>query len=141
MTDETFAPTIRTQADLEAAWRALMGPWGYGRHSLWLMVLLDDVPVPQLTEVEGCTEPPDTTTTEQFARLLARLSGDLGPGLRFAMLRTRPGPSHVEELDREWARSVYDACALAEVACEIVHLGTEERVRPLPPDEVMLASA
>ena len=142
MTDKTDALTIRTQAGLETAWRALMGPWGYGRHSLWLMVLLDDVPIPQLTEVEVCTEPPDATGTEQFNRLLARLSADLGPGcLRFAMLRTRPGSSHVEELDRAWARSLYDACALAGAACEVVHLGTQDQVRALPPDEVIPASA
>ncbi len=41
------------------------------------MVLRDDVPIPQLTEVEDCTEPPDATGTEQSARLLARLSTDL----------------------------------------------------------------
>jgi hypothetical protein len=137
----TFAPIIRTQNDLEQTWRELMGPWGYGRHSLWLMFIQDDVPIPQLTEVEGCEEPPDAELTANFAQVLGGLAHELGDGLRFAVLRTRPGTDRVTDDDRAWARSVYAAAATAEVACEIVHLGTEESIRPLPPDEVIAASA
>jgi hypothetical protein len=137
----TFAPIIRTQTDLERAWRQLMGPWGYGRHSLWLMVIQDDVPVPQLTEIDECVEPPDAELTESFAHLLGALAGDLGGDPRFAVLRTRPGTGAVTDDDRAWARCVYGAAATAEVGCEIVHLGTEGSIRPLPPDEVIAASA
>jgi hypothetical protein len=138
----TFAPIIRTQNDLEQAWRQLMGPWGYGRHSLWLMVIQDDdVPVPQLTEIDECVEPPDAELTSGFAHVLGALAGDLGGDPRFAVLRTRPGTGAVTDDDRAWARCVYDAAAIAEVACEIVHLGTEGSVKPLLPDEVIVASA
>lgn len=104
------------------------------------MVIADHVPLPQLIELEGCTVPPDGSQRANFARLLGDLAGDLGPGVRFAMLRTRPGPSRVEELDRAWARAVYDACALAEV---VRHRPPRHPGRhpPLPPDEVMSASA
>ena len=141
MTKPTYEPIIRTQADLEDAWRHLMGPWGYGRHSLWLMVILDDKPLPQLTEVEGQVEPLDPDQRRQFAAFLHGLAADLGPEVRYAMLRTRPGRSRIDDTDRAWARALYDACALAEVPCEVVHLGTKDRVQPLPPDEVMAVSA
>jgi hypothetical protein len=137
----TFAPIIRTQNDLEQAWRQLMGPWGYGRHSLWLMVIHDDVPVPRLTEIDECVEAPDAELTSGFAHVLGALARDLGGGLRFAVLRTRPGTGAVTDDDRAWARFVYAAAGTAEVTCEIVHLGTEGSVRSLPPDEVIAGTA
>ncbi len=140
MTKRAYEPTIRTQADLESAWHRLMGPWGYGSHSLWLMVILGDTPIPQLTEIEDCVEPLAGQQAQQFSRMLGRLSADLGPGIRFAMLRSRPGSSHVTDVDRAWARALYDACTLAEVPCEVLHLGTRDEIRPLPPDEVLPAT-
>ena len=105
------------------------------------MVILDDKPVPQLTEVEGQVAPLDIDQQRQFAAFLHGLAAELGLGLRYAMLRTRPGRPRIDDTDRAWARALDDAIALAEVLCEVIHLGTEGRVQPLPPDEVMAASA
>jgi hypothetical protein len=39
-------PFVRSQSDLHAVWKELMGPWGFGGHSLWLLVIdADDRPV------------------------------------------------------------------------------------------------
>ena len=48
----TFRPTIRTQADLESAWRHLMSPLGFASRKVWIM-LIDDAgtPVPHLMEI------------------------------------------------------------------------------------------
>ena len=100
-----------------------------------------DRPLPHLTEIEGQVEPLDAVQQHQFAGFLKGLADDLGPTTRYALLRTRPGSPRVDETDHAWARSLYDACALAEVRCEIVHLGTEDRIQPLPPEEVVAASA
>ena len=39
MNKPPFRPTIRTQADLEKAWRHLMSPLGFSGYSIWMMVI------------------------------------------------------------------------------------------------------
>ena len=133
--DPIFDPTIRTQSDLEAAWHHLMGPWGFGGASVWMLVVLaDDRLLPHLTEITSADEPPDDDAVERFAELLSRL--DLEPGDRLAFLRSRPGGSDVTDTDRAWAASLYAGTRQAGLPCETVHLATEDEVRPLPPDEL-----
>ena len=109
MTDSTipFRPVVRSQSDLETAWKHLMGPptrdGGFGGHSLWLLVIEDDHPFPQITEITEAVEPPDE---EMVASVATFLSGLAGEGRRFAFLRSRPGHGGLTADDRAWARSV-----------------------------------
>jgi hypothetical protein len=133
--DPTFAPIIRIQSDLEAAWHHLMGPWGFGGASIWMLVVLaDDRVLPHLTEIAEADEPPDAAGVARFAEVLAGL--DLEPGDRLAFLRSRPGGPAVTAADRAWAASLYAGARAAGVPCEVVHLATEGDVRPLPADEL-----
>lgn len=136
MTREPFAPTIRTQSDLQEVWRHFMGPAGFGSPSLWLMLLLDDRPLPQLTEVTDADAPPDEEVLEGLVRLLGMLQAEVAPGVRFAFLRSRPGGDAITEDDRAWASGLYDAAHRADVPCEVVHLATRGTVRPIPQDEL-----
>lgn len=113
-----------------------MGPWGFGGHSVWMLVIQDDRPLPQITELTESEDPPTGEDLDGFVALLARLAEGLAPDARFAFLRSRPGFDGVTEADRRWARALYDAARLAGVRCEVVHLATRDRVRPLPPDEL-----
>ncbi len=134
----SYRPEIRTQADLAEVWAHLMGPGGYARPSLWLLVILaDHRPIPHLVEITGADEPPAENELAAFARFLRSLADDLGPGARFATLRTRPGSDTVTDLDRAWAASAYDACRRAGVRCEVPHLGTRGSIRPVPRDELV----
>lgn len=135
MTREPFAPTVRSQADLEAAWRQLMGPWSFGGQSVWMMLIVDDVPVPQLVEITDADEP-DVQLTTNFATVLRRLTADVVPGARFAFLLSRPGSGFVTARDRRWASALYDTVRAAAVQCEVVHLATKGVIRPIPPDEL-----
>lgn len=135
MTSEPFAPSIRSQTDLEAAWRHLMGPWSFGGQSVWMMLIVDDVPLPQLTEITEADEP-DGELTRNFATVLRRLENDVVPGARFAFLLSRPGSGFITGLDRRWASALYDAARAAAVPCEVVHLATKGAIRPIPPDEL-----
>ncbi|MDR7252283.1 hypothetical protein J2X46_001259 [Nocardioides sp. BE266] len=135
MTREPFAPTIRSQTDLEAAWRHLMRPQSFGGRSVWMMFVIDDVPVPQLTEITEADEP-DPELIENLAFILRRLEADVIPGARFAFLLSRPGSGFITALDRRWASALYDAARAAAVPCEVVHLATKGAIRPIPPDEL-----
>lgn len=136
MTTHPFAPTIRTQTDLESAWRHLMGPWGFAGSSVWMMLVVDDLPLPQLTEITESEEPPDGEMVEAFADLVRTLADGMPPGARFAFLRSRPGHGRLTDDDRAWAAALYDAALRAGVPCEVVHLATRGAVRPIARDDL-----
>ena len=142
MTKTPFAPVIRNQSDLEDAWRHLMGPLGFGGHSLWLMfVQPDGTPLPHLTQIEDCVRPPTPPEQANFVALLKTLAAEMPQGERIVFLRSRPGRGGPQPDDLAWARSLYDACRVAGVETDVVHLATDEALVPLPMDEVLAQSA
>jgi hypothetical protein len=138
MTKNPADTVIRSQSDLEAVWCDLIGPGGFGGHSLWMLLIVDERPRPQVVELTEAEAPPDAEGARGFAQLLTRLAVDLGEDVRFAFLLSRPGRPSVTEWDRAWAASLYGACRTAGVRGEVVHLATAGRVRPLPPDDLPL---
>ena len=132
----TYHPVINTQADLQEVWQHLMGPFGYHRHSVWwLLIEADGQPIPQLTELEDATEPPDPEQRAAMAGFLADLVGSLEmTGPRLAFLISRPGRDAPRPEDAAWAAALYDVARLAGLACEVVHLANDSGVVPLPLD-------
>lgn len=132
-----FEPVIRSQTDLEAAWRHLMEPLGFGGWSLWLMLVQPDgTPVRQLTQIEECFGTPEPQMLTNLAWVLGELIDGADPGHRWALLRSRPGRGGIDELDRIWARGIYEAAASAGVPLEVIHLATDDTLVPIPFDEV-----
>ena len=134
-----YRPIVRTQADLEAVWKHLMGPWGFAPtvtgHSIWMLVIGEDHrPYPQITEITEATEPPDDEMLEGLATLLSGLDA---PGRRFAFLRSRPGASGVTADDLAWARALHAAARRAGVACEVVHRATDHDLVAVPMDAIL----
>ncbi|HET8960682.1 hypothetical protein [Nocardioides sp.] len=138
--DMPFRPLIRTQADLEHAWRHLIEPLGFSDHSIWMMLIDgDDRPIPSLTEIEGAVEPPEPEEVDGLAELMRRLRADIAPRARFAFLRSRPGGGGIDPHDRGWAQALYDAARLARVPIEVVHLATDHTLIPIPMDDFLAA--
>jgi hypothetical protein len=135
-----FSPNLTTQADLEAAWRTLMGPWSFSGHSVWMMHVVDDRPFPQLTEIAEAEEPPDAEHVDGLAEILLMLDREIAPGARVAFLRSRPGRDVITDTDRAWATGLYAAARRAGVPCEVVHLATRGAIRPIPADVVGIGS-
>jgi hypothetical protein len=142
MTDhnQPFRPLIRTQADLEHAWRHLMQPLGFGEHSIWMMVINGDRPIPQLSEIVGAVAPPEAEEVDGLAQLMRRLRADVSPTVRFAFLRSRPGGGGPNPGDLGWAQALYDAARLARVPIEVVHLANDHDLVPIPMDDLPAAS-
>ena len=140
--DQPFAPVIRSQADLEAAWRHLMEPLGFGGHSVWMMFIqADRTPLPQITEIEDCVDPPSEREEAGLTRMLVSLRSEMRGGERVVFLRSRPGRGGPGPDDLAWARSLYDACRAAEVETDVVHLATDDLLVPLPMDDVLARTA
>jgi hypothetical protein len=138
MTEEPFRPVIRTQADLERMSRRLMSPLGFRDHTLWMVVVQDDRPVPQVMEIVEADRPPQTEDVESFAALLERLEM---PGLRFAFLRSRPGRGGPDADDRAWARALHDAGRRSGAVVDVVHLAHDDDVLPIALDDLLAAPA
>lgn len=136
MTQTPFSPIIHTQSDLEYAWRRLMGPWAFGGHSVWIMFIVENRPIPQLTEITEALDSPSPESLGGLTEVLRRLAEDVTRGARVAFLRSRPGSDLVTADDRAWAEGLYAAAHRAEVPCEVIHLGTRGAIRALPADEL-----
>ena len=133
-TQRPYRPLIRSQAELEGAWRHLMEPLGFRARSLWLMVIDDDDrPIPHLTELTDLADLPDARSAGDLTELVRMVSEAL-PSSRLAFLLSRPDTGPPESPDQAWAAVVYDAARGAGAPCEVVHLATDDAVTPIPWD-------
>jgi hypothetical protein len=137
-----YQPTIRTQQDLEEAWRFLMHPLGFSGRSTWFMLLDADCrPVPHVTQIEETGPPPAPEQIAGLADVVAELREEFAPGGRIAFLLSRPGPPTVTPDDRARARALYEVRRLADVPVDVIHLACDSDVVPLPMDEALPDSA
>jgi hypothetical protein len=132
-----FQPVIRSQSDLEAAWRQLIRPLGFHRRSLWLLLIgADDRPTPVITEVTDLPELFDADTADGLADGLLHLTPEVDPEGRWAFLCSRPGGGGATEADRAWAGGLYATCRRRGLAHDVIHLATDTEVLPIPLDDV-----
>ena len=113
MTDKIpYAPVLRTQADVEAAWRHLINPLGWPEPRLWFMLVdPDGVPFPQLCQIEGL---PVEIADEGAANLATML-----PYSEASENSDTPMPA---------------TCAVAAVPVDVIHLATDQDFWPVPLD-------
>lgn len=135
MTNADYAPVLRTQSDIEAAWRHLIQPLGWSSRRLWLMLIgPDDRPMRQLVEVTEMPDELDPEMATQVARFLDRLREEVLPEGRLALLICRPGSGFPTVTDRAAAAALYAACRDRGVRTEVIHLATDVAIMPLPAD-------
>lgn len=139
---EPFAPVLRTQRDVEEAWRHLVTPLGWPERRLWFMLIgADDRPLPVLNEVTELPDELGPDDAEPAARLWRHVLDSAAPDGRVAVLLCRPGVGGPSPTDRASAAALYAASRDAAVPMEVVHLATDEEFWPLPADAVGRASA
>ena len=134
MTDEPFRPLLTTQAELETMWRRLMSPLGFHAHTLWMVVVQDDRPIPHLLEIVEASEAPVDEDVEAFAGVLAPLAR---PDTRFAFLRSRPGGGSPDGDDRAWSRALHDAGRRSGARIDVVHVAHDHDVLPIALDDLL----
>ena len=139
MTEEPFRPLVRTQSDLERMWRRLMSPLGFSSHTLWMVVIEDDRPVPQVIEIVEAADAPGQEDAVAFARVLEHLAQP-GPALRVPALATRRRSTrhHRPGLGAGAARRRDVASA---AAIDVVHLAHDHDVLPIALDDLLAEPA
>ena len=91
---DLYRPIISNQSDLERAWRHLMGPTGYHRHSVWWMLIEPDGrPIPHLAELEDAADVPDDDERAAFASFLTHFTGGTRPPHRLPGVAPGPRPA------------------------------------------------
>lgn len=135
-----YRPTIDSEAALTSTWSRLMQPLGFAAHATWLMAIgPDGSAVPQLVEIADTEDPPSGSDRAGFVAFLRMLAEDVLPeGARLAFLVTRPGIAVAGPHDKAWATALHGACHEAGVPCETVHVAGDDKVRPLPLDDLDL---
>lgn len=126
---------VRTQSDLLQLWRGLMGELGFSLASTWVLHLdEDDRPTRRLLQIEDCADDPVPADLDSLTELLLRVGGT--PPGRWVFLRSRPGRHGPDRTDHAWARGLAQACRRAGVVSDVVHLATDQRLVPLPVDDL-----
>ena len=135
---EPYRPTIRSQADLDAMWRHLMSPLGFGYRRIYVVfVPPDGRVVPRIAEVTDLSELPDPELAANLLTMCADLiDQQLPTGTRVAFLYARPGGPDFTTADRRWGAALLQAADDAFVPTWPVHLANDHRLRVLAPDDM-----
>lgn len=128
---------VRTDADLYALWKELMGPGGFAQHTLWLLFLRSDgYPAKVIVPIEDIPAEPDPAVIRSLQQILSELDADVGS---VPMLLSRPGRAGMTAADRRWAAALH-ADAPPEFCRWPVHLATYNRIQVFAPDDLIAAS-
>ena len=139
---EPYRPVLRTDADVTTMWQTLINPLGW--HNARVSVILIDGerrPTPLVTEFE---EIPDRFTGEDaraLTAIFAHLIEEQESNGSLAILVCRPGSAMLTDDDRACCRDIYAAGRDAGVPLEVLHVGTDTRIVPVPMDEVLPRTA
>jgi len=135
MNPQLDEPTvIRTQTDLEALWRTLMGDLGFSRTTLWLL-LMDHAGevLPVVVPIEDIPSRP----TDAVENLTGVLTHVVPPGGSAAFLLTRPGADGpLTPSERAWTRALEVVAANLGPTRWPVHRANDVALRPCTPDEL-----
>jgi hypothetical protein len=140
---EPYRPFLTTDADVTTMWRTIINPLGWHtRRIYFLLVDPEGRPHPQVIEVDDL---PATFGTEDATRFIGFLShlvgGRDGEAGSAALLFARPGGGTLSEGDRTLCRELYAAARAADVRLELLHVGTDTALIPVPMDEVLPRTA
>jgi hypothetical protein len=131
-------PAVRTQSDLDALWRTLMGPLGFGYPRLYVVFIPPDGRcIPHITEVGDLPDLPDSLMIRNLLGICATLLDRTLPmGSRVAFLHARPGRRGISPADRAWGAALLAAADDAFVPVWPVHLANDHELRVLTPDDL-----
>jgi hypothetical protein len=141
LTRADLMPRIRCYDDLRQHWRALMGPLGFTKRSLWLLFVdADHRATNVLTRVEELPLDPDTETLRNIMYVSGRVLESAAPGGSLALQISRPGRGQFLDTDRAWARGLTAAAAEAMVPLLPIHLASCDDIRMFAPDDLIPTS-
>ena len=136
------APPVRTEEELHQRWRALMGPGGFSRHSLWVIWFgHDHRQLPMIVPIDDLPGELTSADIGQLATMMQSAVADADAG-SVALLLSRPGPSAISDQDKARANTLLHTLGqlTARGAFTLrlwpIHLATSDSVRQLTVDDL-----
>ena len=126
-------PAMTSPAAVHGQWRALMGPLGFDRSSLWTQLIGPDRRCVGLVEVDDLPRVPHR---DEVADIVRHLAASGGPDTSLAFLLARPGVDGLRASDLAWARTLLAVCAELGLRCEPVHVACDAWLVPVTPDDL-----
>jgi hypothetical protein len=135
MTEQTFRPVFRTQADVEKFWTTICRPLGWRTRELWVVLVDEDgEPFPSVHQVSDLPQEPDPGAVRLLLDGCRGLLGEFDPGGSVATLLCRPGAERVTASDRAWVRALTGSARASGVVLEVVHVASDVAITPVPLD-------
>jgi hypothetical protein len=136
MTEQTFRPVLRTQADVEKFWTTICHPLGWRTRELWVVLVDEDgEPFPSVHQISDLPEQPDDGAVDHLLVGCRSLLEEFDPGGSVATLLCRPGDRSVTDSDRAWASALTRSARADGVVLEVLHVASDTGITPVPMDE------
>lgn len=130
---ETANDPIRSPADLQQRWRALLQELGFGERLLrFAFIGPDRCFIKVLSDVEIGLHP-DPSLIDHLMWSLGELVGHMGDGHTVALLLTRPGRGGPSDNDLRWCEALTAAAHRLDVPIEPFFRANDEAVVPVAP--------
>jgi hypothetical protein len=125
---ESATDPIRSPADLQQRWRALMGQLGFAERLLRFAFVGPDRRLIKVLSEVPIGVAPDPRLVEGLMLSLGTVIYDFEPGSTVALLLTRPGRGGVSEADRRWGTALIQAAKRFDVALEPIFRANDDAV-------------
>lgn len=128
-------PAIRSADDLLQTWRAILGPLGFSRRSLWLLFLTAaGRPAGPLLTIDDLPDSPHDVAPDDLVAICEEILDGPGGGGSVALLVTRAGAGPWHLGDRAWGRFLTAVAARVQGQTWPVHRANDAVVeRACPP--------
>ncbi len=130
-------PDVRTPADLEAVWRRLIEPLGFGSRQIFAILLGRGGQVhPSIVNVTDCPAAPDGRMLVNLARSLRTVLDEADPDGSIAMLWARPTPAGTRASDIQWVRAMTAVSRTHSLGDWPIHTADDSVLRVMSPDDL-----
>jgi hypothetical protein len=133
----TDIPEVHTPADLEAVWRRLIEPLGFGSRQIFAILLGSGGHVhPSIVNVTDCPAAPDGQMLVNLARSLRTVLDEVDPDGSVAMLWARPTHAGTRASDIQWVRAITAVSGVHSLGDWPIHTADDSVLRVMAPDDL-----
>ncbi|MEV7395945.1 hypothetical protein [Aeromicrobium sp. NPDC092404] len=130
-------PDVHSAADLEALWRRLIEPLGFGSRQIFAVILGHDGRVhPSIVNVTDCPAAPDGQMLVSLARSLRTVLDESEPEGSVAMLWARPTHAGTRASDIQWIRAITAVTQVHALGSWPLHTADDAVLRVMSPDDL-----
>ncbi len=137
--DRPDALTVRDLDELQQWWRFVVGPWGFERRQLFVvLVAVDGTVMPSLMNVVDLPRRPDDESLDGLAEVLTGLAERVGAlDGSVAALWARPGVRGPSSDDVVWLSALHRVLSALPMRAWPVYYANDDGPRPAVPDELV----